>query len=102
MVVRLADDHLGGLACCPNGREEIFSLALKFRALPGAAGENERRVQAVEMALRAELLHHRIGERDVGRAFRSPHRLELIHAAEQAPAIAEILRQTFPAPARAE
>src|SRR5580692_4637362 len=51
MIVGLADDQFGGLARGLNGREKIFGLALEFRRLAAAVGENERRMQAVEMAL---------------------------------------------------
>src|SRR5580704_3729984 len=41
MVIRLADDQLGGFARGRNSREELLRLALEFRRLASAVGENE-------------------------------------------------------------
>src|SRR5580692_1398963 len=58
MIVGLADDQFGGFSQTLHRRKNVARLALEFRRLAGAVGENERRMQAVEMALGAELLHH--------------------------------------------
>jgi hypothetical protein len=65
VIVALADPQLDWLACRLHGRVEVPALALELGRLERTVGEDERGVQAVEMALRAELLLHRIGELDV-------------------------------------
>src|SRR5579862_7033919 len=99
MVVGLAEDQLGGFSGSANGGEEILRLALEFRRLAAAVGENERGVPAVEMALRDEFFDHGVGELDVSTALRQPHRRKIVHAAEQQRALTEIVRQIFLAPA---
>ena len=54
VIVGLADDQLGWLSHSLHGGEEFAGLALELRRLLSAVGENERRVQAVEMTLRTE------------------------------------------------
>ncbi len=54
MVVALADEELRRLACRLQRREEVARLALELGRLAGAVGEDERRVERVEMALRAQ------------------------------------------------
>src|ERR1700739_713439 len=58
MIVGLTDDQLRRLAGRLHGGKEFARLALELRRLLRAVGEDQRRVQAVEMALGAELLHH--------------------------------------------
>ena len=53
MIVALADDQLDRLARGLDRRGEVARLALELRRLAGADGEDQRRVEPVEMALRA-------------------------------------------------
>ena len=56
VVVARADDQLGLLAGGLHRRGEVARLALELRRLAGADGENERRVQTVEITLAAQLV----------------------------------------------
>src|SRR5258706_579166 len=58
-----------------NRRVEVAGLAREFRRLAGAVGENERRVELVEVALRPQRFLHLVRELDVSRALGEPHRL---------------------------
>ena len=44
------------------------------------------------MALRRQRMLHRVGELDVARARRQPHRLQVVHARAQQPALDDVLR----------
>jgi hypothetical protein len=93
VIVALADPQLDWLACRLHGRVEVPALALELGRLERTVGEDERGVQAVEMALRAELLLHRIGELDVTVALGEPNRLEIVHSAAEERAFEDIERQ---------
>ncbi len=54
------------------------------------------------MALCAQTLDHLVGELDVGRALRPPHRFEIVHAAQQHGALEQIDRHVVLAPVGGE
>src|SRR5262245_19781092 len=62
MVVAFHDGERDRLACRLNGGGELAVLALDPRCLGGAVDDRNRRDKSVEMALRAQLLLHLIGE----------------------------------------
>ena len=49
MVVMLADQQLDDLAAGFNRGSEFAIPALEFRSLAGAVGDDQRRVQPIEM-----------------------------------------------------
>jgi len=86
VVVAHADQERDRLAGGLQGGGELAGLALEFGRLVGAVGEDDRAIDPLQMPLGGELLLHLVGELDVGRALRQPHRLEVVHAGgEQRP-----------------
>src|SRR5262249_17305980 len=83
MIVALADEQLDWLAGRFHGGMEVAALTLELRRLIGAIGKDERCMELVDMALRAERLLHLVRELDVFRSLRKPHRREIVHAAAQ-------------------
>jgi len=79
----------GGLHRC----SEITCLALEFWRFKGAIGHDDRCVELVEMALRAQYVHHLIGKFDVRTAHREAHWLQVEHAAAAQPALNRIRRE---------
>src|SRR5207244_1477637 len=60
---------------------EIAALPLKLWRLERPIDEVHWHHEPVQMALRAKLFLHIVGELDVIRTYRKPHRLEIKHAA---------------------
>src|SRR4029077_13026482 len=56
-------------------------LALKFWGLAGAIGDDQRRLQSVEMPYRAQRRDRRVVELDIVAARRQPYWRQIIHAA---------------------
>src|SRR6185369_13696301 len=75
-----------------NRGGEVAVLALELRRLLGAIGDNDRRVQFVEMALGAERLFDLVGEIYVLAALRESYWLQIIHAANQQSAFDDVRR----------
>lgn len=61
----LADDQLDQLAGRFHGGGELAGLALKFRRLLCAVRDDDRRMQPVEVADRAQRRDHVVGESDI-------------------------------------
>src|SRR5258708_6785415 len=83
VIVTLADDQLHGLAGGLERRREVARLALKFRGLQRAVGENQRGMDVPDVTLRGECLFHLIGELDIVASLREPHGFEVVHAAAE-------------------
>src|SRR5215471_52750 len=94
VAVIIADNEVHGLAGGLDRRGEFAGLPLELRRLVGAATDDQRRVQSVEMADRAQFLDHVVGELDVVRARRQPHRRQFVHAAGAQSALDRIGGQT--------
>ena len=86
-------DELDRLAGPPHGSRKVAALALKIRRLVGAIGDNQRRAQQMELALRAHLLLHVVVELDVRAALGKAHRLHVVQAAHAQAAFDEVGRQ---------
>ena len=75
MIVAFADEEFDGLAGGFHRGGKIARLALEFRRLQRPVGNDDRAIEPVDMALRAQLLLDLIGELDVVRSRREPNRL---------------------------
>src|SRR5262249_57075254 len=98
MIVALADEQLDWLAGRFHGGMEVAALTLELRRLIGAIGKDERCMELVDMALRAERLLHLVRELDVFRSLRKPHRREIVHAAAQRRTLEDVGGAIFPSP----
>src|SRR5882672_11856300 len=87
MVVALGDEQLRGLARGFHRGGEIARLALELGRLERAVGQHHRRVEAVEVALRAYRVLHGVGELYVAAARGQANRLHVEHAAAAQPAL---------------
>ena len=70
MVVMLADQQLHDLAAGLNCSGEFAILALEFGSLAGAVGDDQRRVQPIDMSYWAQCGYSGVIERDVAAACR--------------------------------
>src|ERR1051325_6106109 len=106
VVVALADDKLDRLTAAPAARGELARLAggrdgggalarlaPDLGRLERTVADDERRVQLIQMALRAELLLGLVVELDVLAAFGEPRSFQIVHAAYEHRAFEDVLRQ---------
>src|ERR1041384_4399095 len=93
VVVALADDELDRLAGGLDGGGELARLALELGRLERNVADDERRVQLIQMALRAELLLGLVVELDVLAAFGEPRSFQIVHAAYEHRAFEDVQRQ---------
>ena len=91
MIVALADEELHRFACRLDGGREVARLALELGRLLGAVRHHDRAREPVDVALAGERLHHLVGELHVLRALRQAHRMKVVHAAAQEPALHDVL-----------
>ncbi len=85
--VAVGRHELDGLSRGLERGGEVLGLALELGRLQGAVGHHHGRGDAVEVALRAHGLLHRVGEGDVVASPGQPHGLEVVHPAHQEPAL---------------
>src|SRR5581483_7000838 len=93
MVVAVAEQELDRLAGGFDRGGELARLALELRRLERAVPDDERRMELVEMPLRAELLFALVVEFDVLAALGKPHRFEVEHAADEDRVFEHVARQ---------
>src|ERR1051326_1853648 len=93
VVVALADEELDRLAGGLDGGGELARLALELGRFQRAVPDDERRVELIEVALRAQLLFGLVVEFDVLAALGQPHRLQIVHAADEDRALESVARQ---------
>src|SRR5262249_34651583 len=72
VVVALADEELDRFAGRLHRRVEVARLALEFRRLAGTMGENERRLELIEMPLPPPRLLHPLRQLHAFRALEDP------------------------------
>ena len=82
MVVLLAHQQLHRLAGGFDRGGKFAVLALELRGLAGAVGDDQRRVQSIEMPYRAQRRDRCVVKRDVGIARRQPYWCQIVHAAD--------------------
>ena len=93
VIIALAHEQLDGFAGGLHCGRKIARLALELGRFERAIRHDDRRVEVVEMALRAQQVLHLIGERDVGAADREAHGLQVEHAATAQPTLDDIRRE---------
>ena len=60
---------------------EVAALALEVRRFESAVAHHDRRIDPVDVALRAERIDHGVGQVQVLAAPGKPHRRQIVHAA---------------------
>src|ERR1051325_10258935 len=93
VVVAVAHDEVDRLSGGLDGGGELARLALELGRLERTVADDERRVQLIQMALRAELLLGLVVELDVLAAFGEPRSFQIVHAAYEHRAFEDVLRQ---------
>jgi len=83
VIQRFADNELDRFAGGFYRGRELAILSLELRSLPRTISDDDRRVEFVEMPLRAERLFDLIGKFHILAAFGKPDGFQVVHATDQ-------------------